>query len=143
MSSGVKNINFRCVFRTKEIFFWQSGICRFLHKIWTLLWKSVKEIIPQITVLEFTKSAREKMTFPPFTQKQLEIYDWTKDILNTLSHRLLWGIIWGTNEIYAFFITQPQCCLTFLWNELQMSLRCCLVHISIIILRQFLYLLLV
>ena len=40
-----------------------------------------------------------------------------------------------------FFSTQPQCCSTFLWIELQMLLRCCLIHISIIILRHFLYLL--
>ena len=41
-----------------------------------------------------------------------------------------------------FFSTQPQCCLTFSWTELQILLRCCLLHnISIIILRHFLYLL--
>ena len=39
-----------------------------------------------------------------------------------------------------FFSTEPQCCLTFSWIELQMFLRCCLIHISIIILRHFLYL---
>ena len=39
-----------------------------------------------------------------------------------------------------FFSTQPQCCLTFLWIELQMLLRCCLIQTSIIILRNFLYL---
>ena len=47
--------------------------------------------------------------------------------------------------IHAFFIklriqrfipSQPQCCLTFSWIELQM-----LIHITIILLRQFLYLL--
>ena len=37
--------------------------------------------------------------------------------------------------------TQPQCCLIFAWIELQMLLRCCLIHISFIILRHFLYLL--
>ena len=41
----------------------------------------------------------------------------------------------------AFFSTQPQCCLTFLWTELQMLLGCCLIHITIIVLRHFLYLL--
>ena len=40
-----------------------------------------------------------------------------------------------------FFATQPQCCLTFSWIGLQMLLRCCLIHISVIILRHFLYLL--
>ena len=37
-----------------------------------------------------------------------------------------------------FFSTQPQCCLTFSWIELQMLLRCCL---TIIILRHILYIL--
>ena len=41
----------------------------------------------------------------------------------------------------AFFSTQPHCCLTSLLLELQMLRRCCLIHISIIILRHFLYLL--
>ena len=39
------------------------------------------------------------------------------------------------------FSTQPQCCLTFLWIELQMLLWCCLIHITIIIIvRHILYL---
>ena len=38
-----------------------------------------------------------------------------------------------------FFSTQRQCCLIFYWIELQMLLRCCLIHISIVILRQLFY----
>ena len=38
------------------------------------------------------------------------------------------------------FSTKPQCCWTFSWIELQMLFRCCLIHITIIILRQNLYL---
>ena len=34
-----------------------------------------------------------------------------------------------------FSSTQPQCCLNFSWIELQMLLRCCLIHIGITILR--------
>ena len=40
-----------------------------------------------------------------------------------------------------FFSTQPQCCLIFSWIEFQMLLWCCLIHISIIITRQFVYVL--
>ena len=40
-----------------------------------------------------------------------------------------------------FFSTQPQCCLTSSWIELQMLIGCCLIHINIILVRQFLYLL--
>ena len=39
-----------------------------------------------------------------------------------------------------FFSTQPQCCLTFPWIELQMLLRCCLIHITTITLEHILYL---
>ena len=51
----------------------------------------------------------------------------------------------GKYQVRAFFYnqryfsTQPQCCLTFSWIELQMLLRCCLIHITIIILRHILY----
>ena len=38
-----------------------------------------------------------------------------------------------------FFSTQPQYCLTFAWTEFQILLSCCLIHISMIILRHFLY----
>ena len=44
-------------------------------------------------------------------------------------------------EKQRLFSTQPQCCLTFSWIELELLLRCCLIHISLIILRHFLYLL--
>ena len=39
-----------------------------------------------------------------------------------------------------FCSTQLQRCLTFSWIELQMLLRCCLIHITIITLRHTLYL---
>ena len=39
-----------------------------------------------------------------------------------------------------FFATQAQCCLTFSWIKLQMLLRCCLIHIPIIVMRHILYL---
>ena len=38
-----------------------------------------------------------------------------------------------------FFSIRPQCCLTFSLIELQMLLRCCLRHRSIIILRHFIF----
>ena len=46
---------------------------------------------------------------------------------------------WIILRIYTLFYkqrcfpTQPQCCLTSLWIEFQMLLRCCLIHITIII----------
>ena len=47
-------------------------------------------------------------------------------------------LVWLNIDIHAFFIsnaffsTQPQCCLTFSWIELQMLLRYCLIRKSII-----------
>ena len=64
----------------------------------------------------------------------------------------IWNI-WNMNETceikantsfyfykQRYFSTQPQCCWTFSWNELQMLLRCCLIHLTIVILRHILYL---
>ena len=44
-------------------------------------------------------------------------------------------------EKQRFLSTQPQCCLTFSWIEVQMLLSYSLIHLSMIILRHFLYLL--
>ena len=41
----------------------------------------------------------------------------------------------------AFFLAQPQSCLTFSWIEVQILLRCCLIDKIFIMLRHFLYLL--
>ena len=41
----------------------------------------------------------------------------------------------------GFFSAHPQCCLNFSWIELKMLRRCCLIHMSIIIMRHFLFLL--
>ena len=44
-----------------QIFFWKSDTCRLISKKWTRLWKSVIEVIPQITISEFTKSGRDRL----------------------------------------------------------------------------------
>ena len=56
---------------------------------------------------------------------------------------LLWVISSNTRFFInnAFFSTQPQCYLTFSRIELQMLFRCCLIDVTIIILRRLLYLL--
>ena len=57
-----------------------------------------------------------------------------------------YGGVFCENTLHAHFYkqrflsTQPQCCLTFSWIEIQMLLRCCLRDIAIIILRQILHL---
>ena len=84
-----------------QIFFWKSDTCRLLSKKWTRLWKSVIEVIAQITISEFTKSGREKLIFSRFTQKQLQIHNGTKNRLNTFSDRLLGGSLEVPTNYYV------------------------------------------
>ena len=69
------------------------------------------------------------------------------DVTYTEMRWMDFNLWWKGNVIHVFFYKQrffstpPQCCLTFPWIQLRMLLSCCLVHVSIIILRQFLYLL--
>ena len=68
----------------------------------------------------------------------------TDEILNKKLHSLRSDNLdarFFYKQRFSFFLSQPHCCLTFSWIELQMLLRCCLIHKSIIILRHFLYLL--
>ena len=41
----------------------------------------------------------------------------------------------------CFSSTQLQCCITFSWMELQVLLRCCLIHVSMVMIKHFLCLL--
>ena len=82
-------------------------------------------------------------------------HSYVQSSLSTIARHIdngIWEILYsqifyGSAPIYTFFYkqrffwTQRQCCLTFSWIELQMLLRCCLIHITIIILRHILYLL--
>ena len=71
---------------------------------------------------------------PSFTQ--------TQGSMSTRSVRCShWNLIYIHAFLYKqrFFSSQPQYCLTFSWIELQMLLMCCLIHMTIIILRHFLY----
>ena len=61
MPSGDKN--FRCIIRTKEIFFRQSDTCPFFTKGELVYKKSVKEVSPQISISESKKSRRERLIF--------------------------------------------------------------------------------
>ena len=63
-------------------------------------------------------------------------------------HALMLKKKYNLNHVYAlfcykqyFFTTQPQCCLIFLWVELQVLFRCCLIHINTIMQKHFLCLL--
>ena len=82
-------------------------------------------ICPLVRVLA---SGKLQFNFPPETTWDIPHPRW-QSFIYTLFHR------------QRFFSTQPQCCFTFSWIELQMLLRCCLRHKSIIIPRHFLCLL--
>ena len=67
--------------------------------------------------------------------------EWSKGDFTWWRHRrkeayILHAFLYAT----FFFSAQPYCCLTFSWTELEMLLRCCLIYISIIILRHMLLL---
>ena len=81
MSSGDKNVSFRCITWTKEISFRQSDTCPFLTK--------GQSSNHNFRIQEIWK--RKIDFFTRFTQKHLPIHDRTKNRLNKLSHRLLGG----------------------------------------------------
>ena len=72
------------LFKQKRFSF--DNLKHFWAKIILFLWKSVEDVSPQIKISESTKSGQGKVIFSPFTQKQLEIHDATKNRLNALSH---------------------------------------------------------
>ena len=86
----------------------------FKHPAKHLWWKLFNENSWQLTI--FTKKLHHR--FLPGFQIYLCVYLRYKLFLKT-----------------THFSTQPQCCLMFSWIELQMLLWCCLIHITIIILR--------
>ena len=93
-----------------------------------------------------------------WTQTFLMFWNWRRieckisfavnyDILYNYNWHDVWDfsrIVLYLHRLHAFFKqyffpTQPECCLTF--SLIEMLLRCCLIHISIIIPKHFLYLL--
>ena len=63
MSSGDRNVSFRSIIWTKEIFFWQSDAWCFLTKGELFYKNPFKEVSPQITISESTKSGRKRQVF--------------------------------------------------------------------------------
>ena len=108
---------------------------------WLLLTVFNWNVSPQIKVSQSTKSGREKLTFYEsrksnfkFTTEKKIKYAFTP----TAKGRLL-EVPTKYTLFYKerFFSTQPQCCLTFAMNLASNVARCCLIHISIMILRHF------
>ena len=57
-----------------------------------------------------------------------------------LLYAMFSGFLWLNFTSNACFSNEPRCCLTFSWIELQMLVRCYLMHITTIILWPILYL---
>ena len=64
--------------------------------------------------------------------------------INAVNNAIYWAMWYLTEHLrwllLFFFSTQPQCCLTFSWIEVQMLLKYCLIYITIIILKYIWYL---
>ena len=76
--------------------------------------KSVKEISPQITTSESTKSGRGKLISARFTQKQFQIHDEIKNGLNRLSLQVPKKYTLFYNQ--RFFFKSVSALLNFLMN---------------------------
>ena len=93
----------------------------------------------------------EKLTNRKY--REVWFYSWFKFFcfIDFVSSQAVWvPLSWGIVKTFftfclfymlflwaTLFSTQPQSCLTFSWIELQMLLRCCLIHINTIILWHF------
>ena len=109
MSSGDKNVSFRCITWTKEIFFWQSDTCPFLTKGEIVYKNSLKGQSSNHNFRIQEIWTRKIDFFTRFTQKQLPIQDGTKNILNTLSHRLLGGSLEVPTKYYVKIKMMRDC----------------------------------
>ena len=69
MSSGDKNVSFRCIIWTKEIFFRQSDTCPFLAKGELIYKNPLKEVSSQIRISESKKPRRERLMFSQNSHK--------------------------------------------------------------------------
>ena len=78
-----------------------------------------------------------KLSFSKYTAKKVKFS--IKDLV-TFTEEILNGKLNFFVQRYTLFSFQPQCCITFSWIELQLLLKCCLIHITPIIRRHILYL---
>ena len=112
-----------------------KGLIRFKIELVYSKWKPVIWKFNFSNSLNVQRSSRNvRFEFDSYREKGNPLFTF-----NVIKLVLLWHTRFFFKQ--RSFSAQPQCCLTFSWIELQMLLRCCLIHISIIILRHFCYLL--
>ena len=124
-------MNFRRVIWRKEIFFDNLAHVIFRTK-GELFYKNPLKRSVLKSQFQNPRNVDEKNQFMQFKQKQLQIHDGTKNGPNTFTLQVLTKCTLFYNQ-HSFFSSQSQQCLPFSRIELQMLLRCCLIHISIII----------
>ena len=117
---------------------------RILIKKWAknklLFWRYELQVFKKYSFLNLGTSD------PSFEVNSSNIM-WIVKMFSTFFRKTVCQINFSYNmELHAFFYyqrffsTQLLCCLTFPWIQLQMLLRLCLLHITVIILRHILYL---
>ena len=108
MSSGDKNVSFRCITWTKEIFFWQSDTCPFLTK-GEIVYKNSLKGQSSNQNFRIQEIWTRKIFFTRFTQKQLPIHNRIKNRLNTPSHQLLGGSLEVSTKCYVKIQIMRDC----------------------------------
>ena len=135
MSSGDKNLNFRWIIWTKEIFFRQSDTCPFWTKGELVHKNPLKRSILKSQFQNQEIWMRKFDFLTGFTQKQLPIHVGIKNRLNTLSHRLL-GQSSEVPTKYYMKIKMMWDCFNYLNDILshnpdeKTESKCCLVPIA-------------
>ena len=89
-SSGDKNISFRCIILTKEVFFRKSDTCHLLIKDELVYENPLKRSVLK-SQFQNPRNMDEKDWFFHTIHKKQLIHDGIKNRLHTLSHRLLGG----------------------------------------------------
>ena len=141
--SGVFIVNFKLISHlVLEFLFWTLSM--YLLALCDLFYISIVFIIDGLNFHPFVEKISKKQNIS--TKWNAHGADLKQRNRKFISIKFIW---WNLNYevtsliiIHFFhkqrlFSTQPQRCLSFSWVEVQMLLRCCLMHISIIILRHF------
>ena len=99
MSSGDKNLSFRCIIWRKKIFFQHFDTCPILIKGELVYKKSVKAVSPQITISESRNLVEKECLFHTIHTKPTSNLSRNKKQIKYAFTPIARGIIKSTNEI--------------------------------------------
>ena len=100
------------------------------HIVLSFVRPELTDYLDKLTMFENCKRAKSA---EESYELLLKVIEWWRKLQTTF---FFFFFFWAT-----LFLNKPQCCLTSSWIGLQMLLGCSLIHISIIIVRHFLYVL--